>query len=254
MCRWLRVGPVAAMLLWGHVVSGAAAQETSADLFSSDWHNGIDTRLELQRASPGAIRVVGLDRPDMRLALEFTIERDTDYRGVANGTPRAEVSFNRFLHFMRGRAYTIRWQTLIPEDYRFDAQQPEVIAQIHQGPAAGYPPFALFIAGNGQYEVHNRTNDRRDDVTRLFGAPLDDRGHVVDWLLRYIPDDAGQHALTELSENGRVVFRLTGVPNAYRNDDGAYLKLGLYKAAWQHAPSDVDRRSLYYGRVSVREQ
>ncbi|KNH10002.1 hypothetical protein BRCH_01954c [Candidatus Burkholderia brachyanthoides] len=254
MYRCWHTTPLAALLLWGAVVSGATAQGKSRDLFSIDWREGIDARLELQRASPEAIRIVGLDRPDMRIAIEFTIERSTNYRGVANSTPRAEVSFNRFLHFAPGREYVIRWQTLIPEDYHFDTRQPELIAQIHQGPAAGYPPFALFIAGNGQYEVHNRTNERRDAVTRLFGTPLDDCGHVVDWLLRYVPDDTGRQALTELSKDGRVVFQLTGKANAYRNDDGAYLKLGLYKAAWQHAPSDVDRRSLYYGRVSVQEK
>jgi hypothetical protein len=241
-------------LLLAAAVSSAYGQAPATEMFSTDWSHGIDRRLLLQQATPDAIRVVRLARADMDTAVLFTISRNTDYQRVANGTPRAELSFNRFLHFERGKDYVIQWQILIPDGYRFDTQQPELIAQIHQGPAAGYPPFALFIAGNGQYEVHNRTHNPRDSVTRLFGSPMDDRGRVVNWMLRYVPDDSGRLAVTELFEDGRSVFRLTGLPNAYPDDDRAYLKLGIYKASWQRAPTDVEQRSLYYGRVTVQQR
>lgn len=242
------------MSIWLNVPALAWADDAAvpaSTLFETDWRRGVDPRIAFQAVSREAIEVVDLDRPSMPRALRFFLSRAGDYAAVANGTPRAEIAFGGVFRFRRGSEYRVAWQTLIPPDYGFDSQQPEVIAQIHQGPAAGYPPFALFIAGGGQYEVHSRTQSRRDDVTALVGVPMDDRGNVVDWLLRYVPDDTGRAAVTELYRDGTRVFSMRGMPNAYTGDDEAYLKLGIYKADWQKKPSDVDTRTLYYGKVAV---
>lgn len=222
-------------------------------LFSSNWVGGIDHRIQIQAPEKDSISWPGKDGAMPSNMLKVSISRDDNYAGVANGTPRAEMSFNGFLHFKRKREYVVHWQTFIPGDYMFDAKQPELFAQIHQGPPAGYPPFAIFISGATQYEVHNRTVSTRDYVTSRFGSPQEDRGRIVHWALRYVPDDTGSRAVTELTKDGKRVFAIYGVPNAYANDDRAYLKLGLYKADWQKKPSDVDVRTLYYGPVSIVE-
>jgi hypothetical protein len=223
-------------------------------LFSTDWTTGIDRRLQLQVSGPDSIRIVPFPAGDPRKVLRAQIARETDYTGVANGTPRAEISFGGFLHFIRGREYVVQWQMRIPDDYQFDSKQDEVIAQIHQGPAAGYPPFALFISGGGQYEVHSRTEHRQDYVTRLFGAPMFDRGNTVTWTLIYAPDPTGAASKTELFYNEQKVFSIEGVPNAYRGDDGAYFKLGIYKARWKRDPTDVDVRTIDFGPLVIKER
>ncbi|WP_213226628.1 heparin lyase I family protein [Caballeronia sp. NK8] len=238
------------------VMPAYALSDSSTEklLFFSDWTHGIDARLQYQRASADAIQIVALRDVPSGKGLRFSIQRSADYTGVANGTPRAEISFGGFLHFARGHEYIVEWQMRIPEDYQFDSQQEEVIGQIHQGPAAGYPAFALFISGDGQYEVHSRTEFKRDYVSQLFGTPLLDRGRLVKWKLVYVPDPSGRLARTELFKDGEMVFSLAGVPNAYAADDSAYFKLGIYKAQWKRKPSDVAVRTMEYGSISILER
>jgi hypothetical protein len=239
-----------------HIPSACASDVATNEriLFSTSWEHGIDPRLQLQRAAPKALTIVSPPNADSQKFLRVILTRNGDYTGVANGTPRAEISFGGFLHFIQGHEYVIQWQMRIPEDFQFDSQQDEVVGQIHQGPATGYPPFALFIAGSGQYEVHNRTGRKQDSVTHLFGTPLFDRGRLVKWKLVYVPDSTGRVSTTELYKDGKRVFSIHGVPNAYVKDDGSYFKLGIYKAHWKSEPSDVDVRTIYIGAVSIAER
>lgn len=228
-----------------------AEAHESVTLFYSDWGNGIDKRIEFQVPQENSIELVDSNGMGLKKAVKVTIDKDENYSGVANGSPRAEMSFNKFLHFRQKIGYSIKWQIFIPNDYLFDNKQPELVAQIHQGPPAGYPPFALFFAENGKYEVRSRTQSQIDSVNCYFGNLADDRGRVVDWELSYFPDGTGSEAVTELYKSGKLVFSIKGIPNAYESDDRAYLKLGIYKADWIKKPSDVEVRTLYYGNVAV---
>lgn len=243
---------VAALALVANATVAKAQGEQT--LFSSDWASGIDKRIQFQQPVPESIAIVSPGPANIGPAIKVTIEKNQNYGGVANGTPRAEISFNGFLHFAQGKEYIVDWETYIPESYVFDSQQPELISQIHQGPPAGYPPFALFISNSGKYEVHNRTQSPSDYVTADFGNPAADRGRVVHWQLYYVPDGSGAAAITELKMDGHSVFSIKGVPNAYKNDDMGYLKLGLYKADWTKKPSDVVERTLYYGSVTIKQK
>lgn len=232
--------------------SAVADSRSYVELFSTDWSHGVDKRIQYQMPRKDSIEVVNGPQQMGGKALKTTINKDDDYSSVANGAPRAELSFNGFLHFAQSREYVLSWKTYIPEGYELDREQPEVVFQIHQGPATGYPPFAIFLSESGQYEVHNRTQSKSDWVSAFFGRVESDRGRVVNWELRYIPDSSGARAVTELSKDGQLVFAIKGVPNAYENDDRAYLKLGLYKADWLKKPSEVGVRMMYYGSVSVK--
>ncbi|MFC4706374.1 MULTISPECIES: heparin lyase I family protein [Paraburkholderia] len=222
-------------------------------LFSSAWGHGVDSKIQYQMPNRDSIQVVDLANSAMPHALKVTISRDENYENVANGVPRAEISFGEYIKFHRNEEYFVRWQTYIPGNYKFDKKQPEVIMQIHQGAQIhwGYPTFALFFSTDTGYGVRSRTGQSTDSVGKIFGSPEADRGRVVDWTLRYIPDDTGENAVTELLKDGGVVFQTRGVPNAYPGDDAAYLKFGLYKAGWKTKPTDVDIRTMYFGRVSI---
>ncbi|WP_165418504.1 heparin lyase I family protein [Dyella amyloliquefaciens] len=233
-------------------VSAAADSRNWVELFSTDWSHGVDKRIQYQMPRKDSIGVVDAPQEMGGKALKVTISKNDDYSAVANGAPRAELSFNGFLHFSQGKEYVLSWQTYMPAGYTLDRGQAEVVFQIHQGPAAGYPPFAIFLSEGGQYEVHNRTQSKADWVSAFFGRVESDRGRVVNWQLHYIPDGSGARAVTELTKDGQLVFATKGVPNAYEDDDRAYLKLGLYKADWLKKSSEVDTRTMYYGGVSVK--
>jgi len=220
-------------------------------IFSTSWENGIDPRIQREAINGQSVKVVSLNQTGMSRALEVTIERAENYSQIDSGTPRAELSFAEIARFVRGGDYVINWQTYIPHDYVIDKKQPEVISQIHQGLPSGYPTFALFITNAGKYGVRTRAGEARDSQGGQFGDVERDKGLLVNWKLHYIPDDTGTLALTELQKNGVDVFKVSGIPNAYPSDDDAYFKIGLYKAAWQKQPSDVDQRRMLYGRVSI---
>ncbi|HKT63194.1 MAG TPA: heparin lyase I family protein [Burkholderia sp.] len=218
--------------------------------YRSDWARGIDPRLRLQAPAPQNITTG--DMPRIRGALlKVTMSRSQDFSDVASGTPRSEVSFFPVFRFVNGRDYEVRWSTVIPADYRFDARQPELVAQLHQGSNDGSPPFALLL-NNGKYEVDVRGAPGTASRSFAFGDPATDRGQAVRWVLRYRPDDRGIDALTEVFRNGERVVHATGTPNAFPNDRNAYFKLGLYKWWWKTRPSDVTERTMYYGDVEMK--
>ncbi|RKU03961.1 hypothetical protein C7H84_06815 [Burkholderia sp. Nafp2/4-1b] len=132
----------------------------ASHFYRSDWASGIDPRLRLQEPAPQNITIGELPRVPGTL-LKVTMQRSQNFGGVASGTPRSEISFFPVFRFVNGRDYEVRWSTVIPADYRFDARQPELIAQLHQGGNDGSPPFALLL-NDGKYEV---------DVRGAPGAP-----------------------------------------------------------------------------------
>lgn len=220
-------------------------------LFSSSWSSGIEKEINLEATDKNAIEVEDFGYPQMPRAIRVKISRSDNFELVANGVPRAELSFDAVVRFHRNQEYVVKWQTYIPTDYRFDGKQPEVISQIHQGNASGYPTLALFFSAEQQYGIRSRTGRTEQSIGMAFGSLAEDKGKIVNWTLHYIPDDTGKQALTELYKDDLIVFRSTGIPNAYPNDDNAYFKIGLYKADWKKKASDVNQRILYYGRVSI---
>jgi hypothetical protein len=222
------------------------------NLFKSNWEQGIDERVQFQRPNIESIDLVALDGFVGKF-IKVKIDRNSDYSKVANGSPRAEISFGGIFRFDQNKTYVVSWQTYIPSNYEFDCEQSELIAQIHQGPAAGYPPFAIFISENNTYEIHNRTQSQVDSVTAFFGKPTADVGKIVRWQLLYRPDSSGEKSITELKKDGVLVFSIKGVRNSYVKDNNSYLKLGLYKADWLKIKSNVQSRTLYYGAVSVEK-
>ncbi|CAD6522429.1 hypothetical protein LMG27952_01471 [Paraburkholderia hiiakae] len=219
-------------------------------LYSSTWAQGIDPRLAIQ-APRDAISIV--ESPVFREpVMRVSINRSDDFHSVANGTPRGEIAFNRIFHFEPDQLYQITWSTATPESYQFDSRQPELFTQILQGPEGGLgpPPFSIRFV-NERYQVEIRNAAKAAPHIFVFGNPSADRGKAIRWILRYRPDHAGENAVTDLSMNGVSVVHCEGCGNAYANDRGAYLKMGVYKWWWQSMSSDVSVRTLFFGSVEV---
>ncbi|MBN3794330.1 MULTISPECIES: heparin lyase I family protein [Burkholderia] len=247
----MRSGFVVAACMFAASVCHAGAESDAPDethIYRSDWANGIDPRLRLQEPTPQNIATSGIHGA----LLKVTMHRSQDFRGVASGMPRSEVSFSPVFRFIDGHDYEVRWSTVIPADYRFDSRQPELIAQLHQGGNDGSPPFALLL-NDGKYEVDVRGAPGTPSQSFAFGDPAADRGQPVWWVLRYRPDGRGVGALTDVYRNGERVVHVAGVPNAYPDDRNAYFKLGLYKWWWKTRPSDVTERTMYYGDIEMKK-
>lgn len=237
-------------------VSGCTHCATTGDntyeeLYNSTWAQGIDPRLVIQ-APRNAISVVNravFQGP----ALQVSIDRTDDFHGVANGTPRGEIAFAQIFQFEPDTLYEINWSTSLPLGYQFDFLQPELFTQILQGPDGGLgpPPFSIRFV-DGRYQVEIRSAAKVAPRVFVFGDPAEGEGKVVHWRLRYRPDHTGTSAVTDLFMNGANVVHCDGCGNAYANDRGAYLKMGIYKWWWQSRPSDVSVRTLYFGNVVVK--
>jgi hypothetical protein len=242
------------------VVVCAAPQSTMPDdaawaaVLDLGWDNGFDSRVAVQ-ANPGAVEIVSDPADASRKVLRAKIERGVDYAHVANGTPRAEVLIRKPATFSQNSDYLVRWSTYLPRNFEFDSKQLVIISQIHQSSTAGGPTVALTLLG-ANYYISTRGGAQVQKTTA--GARLccaeDDRGKWVHWALRYFPDETGKQSLTELWKDGQSVFRSEHVANAYIGDESAYLKIGLYKSAWEKEPSDVEAVTILYGPISIRKR
>ncbi|MCG5072834.1 heparin lyase I family protein [Paraburkholderia tagetis] len=249
----LRVSVLAAIQVLSLSLSNCTTADggTYEQLYNSAWGRGIDPRLVIQ-APRSAVSVVS--SPVFHgHALRVSIDRSDDFHNVANGTPRGEIAFARIFRFEPNTLYEIGWSTSIPSGYKFDSLQPELFTQVLQGPEGGLgpPPFSIRLV-DGRYQVEIRSAAKAAPHVFVFGDPAADEGNVVHWKLRYRPDHAGTNAVSDLFMNGVNVVRCHGCGNAYANDRGAYLKMGIYKWWWQSRPSDVSVRTLYFGNVLVK--
>ncbi len=232
-------GLIACMSLM-YAVIDAKAQQT---VYSTHFENGIDSNLMVQAPRSDSIQAVPMQQVP---AIRVTINKGDDFSRVANGAPRGEISFNGACRFNRGTEYLIRWSTFIPNDFEFDPQQPEGIAQIHEGARAGSPPFGLMLNGNS-YTVRVQGKPGNTSI----GDAGNDKDRWVQWSLRYKPDDTGTGAVTELYKDNKIVYNANGSANAWPGDDGGYFKIGVYKWWWQSRPSSVSVRTMYFGDVRI---
>lgn len=229
----------------------AAQGEDFSDLYSVRWSEGIDPRLAVQAPTSKSITTSAPGR-NASVMLKSCMYRDEDFSKV-KGIPRAEVAFVSVPRFSLGFEYEIHWSIYLPEDYKFDSKQPEIITQIHQSVNYGSPPLSLMLSGN-RYRVEIRGGAGASSYVREFGDPSADLGRLVEWSLRYRPDASGRNSLVDIYKNGNLILHVEGFPNSYSDESRAYLKLGLYKWWWLSRPSDVQQRCVYYGDVNVRSR
>jgi len=262
-CRWQLIWLLGAIcgttsaqdmgVVWTDPQTTAFAS-TYDKLFSTTWTDGIDAGIGVQ-ANAGDISVVDDPLVAGKKAIRVHISKAEDFSKIANGTPRAELIFPKAVSFSQGQDYLIRWSTFIPPDFKFDAKQAVIITQVHQGTWTGGPTIALTVQGN-RYAISERGGEKTATVSaaKWIGCADADQGRWVNWALRYVADDSGHHASTQLWKDGRPVFASQGVPNAYMGVQDAYLKMGLYKGGWNTSPSDVSEITLFFGPVSVSKK
>jgi hypothetical protein len=207
------------------------------------------------QANPGDITFVPDPATGAPSVMQAHIDLAENYSKLVNGAPRAEVLLPESVKFMQGGDYRVHWRTWLPADFKFDARQLTMIMQVHQSQASGSPTLALTLLGE-KYAFSQRggVNSTAISAATWICCANSDRGRWVDWTLRYVPDESGARAYTELYKDGRSVFRAQHLPNAYEHDQLAYPKFGLYKPHWARDLSDVESQTVLYGPISVERR
>lgn len=248
-------------IVWLPIVAFACTAHAAADcpvgpppgyapVMTYEWRDGIPPH-STQAPTPRSI-TTGPIEPGSPPLLEIRIDRTDDFSRVANGTPRAEIVLNR-APFVNGTDYVLQWSTRLPDDFEIDETTPEVITQILQLRPAGSPAFSLLLNGN-RYGIEVRSYAKEVPRGTSFGTPAEDRGRVVCWRLRYVPDPTGHAAVTELYQDGALVYGERGFPNMYAGDARPYLKMGIYKWAWLDKATGITRRQIAFGPVTLSKR
>jgi hypothetical protein len=223
--------------------------------YESSWNRGIEDDVLRQTSQPNDISVIADPlSPGKGHAILVMISPDENFSKIANGLPRAEIVFP--VRFRQGHEYLITWKTYIPSDYPFSAFDTSIITQIHQGFRSGSPPVMLTIHGD-EYTFSERggLNTIHGRGTRICCA-TSDKSRWITWTLSYVPSASGGLSQTRLSKDGVVVFESIDMPNAYLEDEEAYLKIGLYKPDWLSGSVRTKPKavSMMYGPVRIEER
>lgn len=225
-------------------------------IYKMELDSGLDSKkLTLQGPRQGSIAVVDAPGGAPGKAVKFSIRKDDEYGGVANGAPRAEINFGPQFRFEINKEYYINWSIFIPDDFAFDFKQPEGISQIHQGPNIGSPPWGLSLHGD-HYQVDLRNGNGAGNSIQSMdaGSALEDKGKWVAWSFHYLPDGSGRNSISELFKDGKEILNANGKPNAFSGDSRSYFKFGVYKWWWKTKPSDVTERTVYFRDLIVGQK
>jgi len=239
---------------WNNDPKTQAWADTDQTVYGADWQSGLSSQIDVQ-SNPGDVVVVNDPVVSGNKSLSVSISRNENFANVANGAPRAELRFPAVASFAQGKDYLVRWSTYLPPGFEFDTKQFTILTQVHQSSSTGSPPIALALLGT-QYTISVRggANTAHSSAAQTLCCADADRGRWVYWALHYVPDETGQHALTELYKDGTSVFATSGTANAYLGDQTAYLKIGLYKPNWISQPSDVTQTTVLYGPVYMSQR
>ncbi len=200
-------------------------------------------------ANTGSASAVTAPAGSSGMAMKFSMNRTDNFSNVVNGKPRAELARVPNNYLYAGTDYIVNFKTYLPSNFQFDSNgNREGFMQIHQSQASGTSPlFLLGLDGNRYFSFAEPPyQSQRFD---FWGDASQDRGKWINWSLHYNAS-TGNDGVLALYKNGQLVSAING-PNSY-SGDGAYIKIGLYKWAWNN--TSVSNRTIYHDNVSISER
>ena len=160
---------------------------------------------------------------------------------------------------------TYHFKTFLPETYVPDSA-PEIVAQWHAVPdfhlGETWPktgPVLALLTVDGKWQIGRKWDSRpiirkegerqNTEAEGSQGLDLGDyqTGVWNDWTI-HVKWSHEADGLIEVWQDDTLVVRETG-PNAYNDETGPYLKVGLYNKKW--SDSLLSQRELYYDEVEV---
>ncbi|WP_460498876.1 polysaccharide lyase [Glycomyces tarimensis] len=184
---------------------------------------------------------------------------------VADGT-RAESHTGRIpsSHFAAGDEVYYGFSIYIKGDWEADSTE-EIVFQWHTRPDAcesmKYPSAFLSIQPGGEWRLRVNSDDDAcstyESMSRTgFDLAEVKPGQWHDFVFRFEWDYTDDGAIqvwhqTHKDPGWESVLSTTG-PNTYNDEPGVdgYLKWGIYKPAWNLAPTDVDDRVIVHDNVA----
>src|SRR4051812_23100348 len=104
----------AALVVFLTIAHAAVAKADGDPVYRLRLAGGLDRRVMAQGPRPDSITVADDPAGESGKVLRFSLSRDDDYSHVANGVPRAEISFASAFRLRQGTRYRIRWSVFLP--------------------------------------------------------------------------------------------------------------------------------------------
>ncbi len=223
-------------------------------IFQTDFESGLEGAKpsEIDHPSSGIVPNPNQNEPVNDNAFKFVLE-DPDKREELSLEP---VPYNSEI--------TYHFRIFLPETYVQDAS-PEIVAQWHALPDfhlgetwSRTGPVLALLTADGKWQLGSKWDTRKiireqgQQHTEAEGSESYDLGDYqtgvwTDWTF-HVKWSHEADGLIEVWQDNNLVVRETG-PNAYNDETGPYLKVGLYNKKWQD--SSLTQRELYYDDVEV---
>ena len=224
-------------------------------IFQSDFESGLEgwKQSDFDHPSSGIVPNPNQNDQISGNSAKFVLE-DPDKREELSLEP---VPYNSEI--------TYNFRIFLPESYVNDPA-PEILAQWHAVPDfdlgetwSRTGPVLALLTVDGKWTVGHQWDSR--EIIREQGQ----QGHIevegsenydlgdyqtgvwTDWTF-HVRWSYEADGLVEVWQDNNLVVRETG-PNAYNDQIGPYLKVGLYNKKWQD--SSLTQRELYYDDVEV---
>jgi len=184
-----------------------------------------------------------------------------------NGTTYRSESMNSSFKVAPKTSYWYGARIMLPSDYSSDSKH-EYVMQWHASADKDSlgnplepnrsPPLALETE-NGEWKIvyrwepnHITTNvNQVNNINKIetsLGSYMPDLMKWIDWKF-YVGWDYDGQGFLYVWKDTSLVLQLQNIPIGYNDDEGTYVKFGVYKAWWSTQPTDVNIRRVYHDNL-----
>ena len=176
---------------------------------------------------------------------------------------RTEVSLtgkNPFKELKNEKEYWIGFAVFLDNNWPQDGKKGETIFQAHhrpdkREPRGGNPPFALGTR-HGKWQIKAKSNSNKlcgskcqySVLSQSIGAYKPNTWTEFVFNVKFTHKNSG---FLKVWKNGQQVLNYSG-PIGYNDENGPWLKLGLYKSNWRSGNSSVKSRTVFHDEFSIK--
>jgi len=243
-------------------------------LFYSDFESDIPspsapiTGWSQQGPNADAVKISEEQAYSGSKSVKFTFNyNDWDGNNIVNGK-RAEILMSPnpvCQKLVLGKVYWVGFSSFIPNDWANDYKNNfDIIWQFHSsknGPGEGNPlektggPPMYAVVSNDSIKIYVRPNIQNGTyLKKLATIPLI-KGEWDKWIVQ-VKFDYNNGGIFQLWHNDSLIVSYLNQSTIYhtdwqKNEDGPYVKFGIYKSQWGNVPTKVKQRVIYYDDIIV---
>ena len=250
---FLLVGTLFGQLAWAESATGLIFEDTFKRGLGDHWkHSGnkhTKTIVDPQDPANGQ--------------LKFTLDRLKDKVPF-----RSELVIKKPRRIFRfGQDHWIGVRIFLPDDWEV-SQYIDILLQWHSVPDTHLgeswknglnPPLALFVNGErwrltSLWDANRITQKRKYSGSNRYDLGPIARGQWTDWVIRVTWSYTPGKGILEVWRDGKQVVSQPG-PNTFNDRKPPYLKLGIYKPAWnpknKWAEPTLASRTVYFSNLRI---